>query len=151
VAAKLIFLVALALNSAFVMDEYWMVVRGLFGLDHLYKDISVFQAAVVRLPHLMADWAVEIMLACLPWRSTPYDWLGSLGAAGSNPPLSSPWSSPAAISGPISRARTTGLAVRHGGAVAGGPGAARSGALPRRRRAPPTARSSRQGSESLEG
>ncbi len=38
-AAKLVILITLALNSAFVMDEYWMVVHGLFKVDHLYKEI----------------------------------------------------------------------------------------------------------------
>ncbi len=66
IAAKLIFLVALALNSAFVMDEYWTVVHGLFGLDHLYKDIwpakTVLYAPFFRLPHLLGEGAVGIML-----------------------------------------------------------------------------------------
>jgi hypothetical protein len=66
IAAKIVFLTALALNSAFVMDEYWTVVHGLFGLDHLYRDIwpakTVLYAPVFRLPHLLGEGAVEIML-----------------------------------------------------------------------------------------
>ncbi len=38
-ATNLAFSVVLAFNSAFVMDEYWMVVHGLFNIDHLYKEI----------------------------------------------------------------------------------------------------------------
>jgi hypothetical protein len=65
-AAKLAFLVVLALNSAFVMDEYAMAVHGLFSIDHLYKEIwpakTVLYAPIFRIPHLLAEGAAEIML-----------------------------------------------------------------------------------------
>jgi len=65
-AAKLVLLVALALNSAFIMDEYWIVIHGLFGVDHLYKVIwpskTVLYAPVMGVAHLLGDGAVEIML-----------------------------------------------------------------------------------------
>ncbi len=65
-AAKLVLLVALALNSAFVMDEYWMVVHGLLSTDNLYKEIwpskTLLYTPFFRIPHLLAEDAVEIML-----------------------------------------------------------------------------------------
>ena len=65
-SAKLILLVTLALNSAFVMDEYWMVVHGLFSVDHLYKEHwpskTVLYAPVFRIAHHLGEGAVEIML-----------------------------------------------------------------------------------------
>lgn len=64
--AKLVILAALALNSAFVMDEYWMAVHGLFNADHLYKEIwpskTVLYAPVFRIPHVLAESSVQIML-----------------------------------------------------------------------------------------
>ena len=81
IAAKLVFLVALALNSAFVMDEYWTVVHGLFGLDRLYKDIwpakTVLYAPVFRIPHLVGEGAVEVMLVARALMSAVA--LGALG------------------------------------------------------------------------
>jgi hypothetical protein len=66
ITLKLIFLFVLALNSAFVMDEYWTAVHGLFRLDHLYREIwpakTVLYAAFFRIPHLLAEDSVRIML-----------------------------------------------------------------------------------------
>jgi hypothetical protein len=66
IAAKLVVLVILAVNTTFLMDEYWTVVHGLIGVDHLYKEIwpskTVLYAPLFRLAHLVGDGAVEIML-----------------------------------------------------------------------------------------
>jgi hypothetical protein len=66
IAVKLVFLFMLALNSAFIMDEYWTVVHGLIGIDHLYKEIwptkTVLYAPAFRMPHVLGEDAVEIML-----------------------------------------------------------------------------------------
>jgi hypothetical protein len=66
IGLKLLLLFILALNSAFVMDEYWMAVHGLFRLDDLYRQIwpdkTVLYAAFFRLPHLLTEGSVRIML-----------------------------------------------------------------------------------------
>lgn len=65
-AVKLVVLVALAFNSAYFMDEYWLVVHGLFEVQHLYKEIwpskTVLYVPIFRIPHLLGEGAVEIML-----------------------------------------------------------------------------------------
>ena len=64
-AAKLVLLIGLSLHTAFVMDEYWMVVHGLFNVDHLYKEIwpskTVLYAPVFRILHVLGEEVVEIM------------------------------------------------------------------------------------------
>jgi hypothetical protein len=66
IALKLLLLFVLALNLAFVMDEYWTAVHGLVRLDDLYREIwpakTVLYAAFFRLPHLLAENSVRIML-----------------------------------------------------------------------------------------
>ena len=65
--AKLVLLVVLALNSAFVMDEYWMAGHGLFNIDNLYKEVwpakTVLYAAFFRVAHALGDGAVQVMLS----------------------------------------------------------------------------------------
>jgi hypothetical protein len=66
IALKLLLLFILALNLAFIMDEYWMAVHGLFRPGDLYREIwpekTILYAAFFRIPHLLADDSVRIML-----------------------------------------------------------------------------------------
>ncbi len=65
--AKLLLLALLALESAFIMDEYWIVGEGLLTRSDLYQDVwpskTLLYAYFYRLAHGLADGAVEVMLA----------------------------------------------------------------------------------------
>ena len=66
IAAKLVTLAVLGVNTAFIMDEYWIADQALRSPAYLYQDIfpakTQLYAAFFRIAHWLADDAVQVML-----------------------------------------------------------------------------------------
>ena len=66
IAAKLVTLAVLGVNTAFIMDEYWIADHALRSPALLYQDIfpakTQLYAAFFRIAHWLADDAVQVML-----------------------------------------------------------------------------------------
>jgi hypothetical protein len=66
IAAKLVMLAVLGVNTAFIMDEYWIADQALRSPALLYQDIvpakTQLYAAFFRIAHWLADAAAQVML-----------------------------------------------------------------------------------------
>ncbi len=66
IVAKLVTLAVLGMNTAFIMDEYWIADQALRSPAYLYQDMfpakTQLYAAFFRIAHWLADDAVQVML-----------------------------------------------------------------------------------------